>query len=93
MLIVGPELPPYLQIKRKREDEAHDTVLTPLKRRRSSLSSSNDTEPRRVIGPTPPLADLFELLPIAPEPDAEDSSLDDDFGPSLPLALGLIMLA
>ena len=85
---VGPELPPHLQTKRKREDEAHDTASTPPKRRRSSLSSSNDTEPRRVIGPAPPPADLLELPPTAPEPDAEDSSSDDDFGPSLPPSPG-----
>ena len=88
MPTVGPELPPHLQTKRKREDETHDSASTPPKRRRSSLSSSNDTEPRRVIGPAPPPADLLELPPTAPEPDAEDSSSDDDFGPSLPPAPG-----
>lgn len=88
MPTVGPELPPHLQTKHKREDEALDTASNPRKRRRSSLSSSNDTESRRVIGPALPPADLLELPPTAPEPDAEDSSSDDDFGPSLPPAPG-----
>ena len=88
MPTVGPVLPPHLQAKRKREDEAHDTASTPPKRRRSSSSSSNDTKPNRVIGPTAPPADPSQLPPTAPSPEAEDSSSDDDFGPSLPPAPG-----
>ena len=89
MSAVGPELPPHLQAKRKREDEeeAHDT---PPKRPRSSSTSSNEDLPKRIIGPAPPPPPLSELPPTAPSPDAEDasSSSDSDFGPSLPPAPG-----
>lgn len=81
MSTVGPELPPHLQAKRKREDEAHDT---PPKRRRSSSTSLDDAKPRRVIGPALPPAPLSELPPSVPEPNADSDSSDDDFGPSLP---------
>ncbi|KAK0515962.1 hypothetical protein JMJ35_001996 [Cladonia borealis] len=91
MSAVGPELPPHLQAKRKREDEeeAHDT---PPKRPRSSSASSNENLPKRIIGPAPPPAPLSELPPTRPSPDAEEasSSSDDDFGPSLPPAPGSI---
>ncbi|KAK4690316.1 hypothetical protein P7C71_g6445, partial [Lecanoromycetidae sp. Uapishka_2] len=85
MSTVGPELPPHLQAKRKREDETFNN--TP-KRRRSSSTSSNDAKLRRVIGPAPPPASLAELPPTAPDPNVDSDSSDDDFGPSLPPAPG-----
>lgn len=94
MSTVGPELPPHLQGKRKREDEEEETHPTSPKRPRSSSTSSNHDAPKRIIGPAPPPAPLSELPPSNPSPDAEEeeenasSSSDDEFGPSLPPAPG-----
>jgi len=91
MATVGPELPPHLQTKRKRndeDDEARDTSQTPPKRARSS-SSGESAKPRRIIGPAAPPAPLSERPFTEPEPGADSSSSDDDdFGPSLPPAPG-----
>lgn len=83
MASVGPELPPHL-VKRKRAEEAHDTVDIPPKRQRSSSPSSHDTKLRRVLGPAAPPAPLSELPTTLLEPDDDSSDSDDDFGPSLP---------
>jgi len=85
MSTVGPELPPHLHAKRKRNDEAHDTSP---KRRRSSSRSSNDAKPHRIIGPALPPASLSELPPSVPGLEPDGDSSDDDFGPSLPPAPG-----
>lgn len=87
MSSVGPELPPHLQAKRKRDDEASPT---PPKRRRNSSNTSTEIKPRRVIGPSAPPAALSELPPSAPDPEADSDSSDDGFGPSLPPAPGSI---
>ena len=87
---VGPELPPHLQTKRKREDEeAHDS---PSKRPRSSSTSFSEIQARRIIGPAPPPAPLSELpsTRLSPDTGEEDTSSDDDFGPSLPPAPGSV---
>lgn len=86
MSTVGPQLPPHLQTKRKRDDEPLEPSHTPPKRARSS-SSTDEQKPRRVIGPAAPPADLSELPTTAPDSES-DSSEDDDFGPSLPPAPG-----
>lgn len=89
MSTVGPQLSPYVQTKRKRDDEDDEpfkTSRTPPKRARSS-SSTDQQNPRRVIGPAAPPADLSELPKPAPNSES-DSSEDDDFGPSLPPAPG-----
>lgn len=89
MAPVGPELPPHLA-KRKRSEEALDTVDIPPKRQRSSSPSSQDTKIRRVIGPAAPPAPLSERSTARPEPDADSSDSDDGFGPSLPPPPGSI---
>ena len=89
MTAVGPALPPHLA-KRKRSEEAHDTVDIPPKRQRSSSPHSNNTVPRRVIGPAAPPASLSERPANRPESDGESSDSDDDFGPSLPPPPGSI---
>ncbi len=86
---VGPELPPHLA-KRKRSEEAHDTAHVSPKRQRSSSPSSHDAKPRRIIGPAAPPAPLSERPATLPEPDADSSDSDDDFGPSLPPPPGSI---
>ena len=92
---VGPQLPPHLQTKRKRdeeEDNLHDTSSATPKRARSA-SSSDEQAPRRTIGPTAPPAPLSERPDREPGADADSgsSSDDDDFGPSLPPAQGSAM--
>ena len=89
MAPVGPELPPHLA-KRKRSEEAHDTNDVLSKRQRSSSPHSHDTKARRVIGPAAPPAPLSERPTMSPEPDADSSDSDDDFGPSLPPLPGSI---
>ena len=82
MAPLGPELPPHL-VKRKRSEEAHDTDTSP-KRQRSSSPPSRDTKVRRAIGPAAPPAPLSDQPSTPPEPNADSSDSDDDFGPSLP---------
>ncbi|CAD6582423.1 MAG: hypothetical protein ASARMPRED_000964 [Alectoria sarmentosa] len=89
MASVGPKLPPHLA-KRKRSEEAHDTVKVAPKRQRSSSPNSYDSKPRRVIGPAAPPALLSERPATPPESDADSSDSDDDFGPSLPPPPGSI---
>lgn len=90
MSSIGPELPPHLLAKRKREDtEEADpkadatTENVPARGRSRSSSADSASERRRVIGPAPPPAPLDER-PVQPTVEEEDSSSDDDFGPSLP---------
>ena len=91
MSTVGPELPPHLQAKRKRNDsndETLNTSHTPTKRARSS-SPDEEAKPRRIIGPTAPPAPLSERPSTSCESNVDSSSSDDDdFGPSLPPARG-----
>ena len=83
---VGPQLPPHLAEKRKRND-GEDT--------RSPPSSPDSASKRpRVIGPAPPPAPLDQRPPLSPvkngddaNEDSENSSDDDDFGPALPTAV------
>ncbi|KAF6229901.1 hypothetical protein HO133_004238 [Letharia lupina] len=86
MASVGPELPPHLA-KRKRSEEAYDTVDVPHKRQRSS---SPHTKTRRVVGPAAPPAPLSERPTTPQGSDADSSDSDDDFGPSLPPPPGSI---
>ena len=84
MASVGPQLPPHLAKRKRSFEEAHDTVDLSPKRQRSSSPNSNDTAPRRIIGPAPPPAPLSERPTTPPELDSDSSDSDDDFGPSLP---------
>ncbi|KAL8716719.1 MAG: hypothetical protein Q9225_005977 [Loekoesia sp. 1 TL-2023] len=93
MATAGPELPPHLLAKRKRQQEAEEITKTPLQPQPQSRSSSpvssnaDDSKRRRTIGPAPPPASLSEKPSEAPSPTASsESNSDDDFGPSLPPA-------
>jgi len=86
MSSIGPELPPHLLAKRKRQAETEDTSAADsakVKDRPRSPSSDGAEKRRRVVGPAPPPAPLDEL-PRTSAQDEEDSSSDDDYGPSLP---------
>ena len=86
---VGPELPPHLLAKRKREEEIEDQTRNNLGLRSASRSSSSDAgeKRRRIVGPAPPPAPLNERPDIPAEHDSESSS-DDEIGPALPPAPG-----
>ncbi|KAL8998208.1 MAG: hypothetical protein Q9169_002693 [Polycauliona sp. 2 TL-2023] len=90
MATVGPELPPHLLAKRKRQEETQEPTPQPPPHSRSSSTSSNTswTKRPRTIGPAPPPAPLSERPSQDPEPQTskpdDSSSSDDDFGPSLP---------
>lgn len=89
MASVGPQLPPHLASKRKATDNGPDTITNPPKRSKSSSDDDEGNIKRRVIGPSRPPADISEQPVTDPTPDANDSSSsDDDFGPSLPPAIG-----
>ena len=79
---VGPELPPHLQPKRKRDDYEDSRPGT------SSSSSSDSTDKRRrIVGPTLPPAPLDERPPTdATSPNDSSSEDEDGYGPSLPTA-------
>ncbi|KAI4268660.1 MAG: hypothetical protein LQ337_007718 [Flavoplaca oasis] len=91
MATVGPELPPHLLAKRKRQQEAEEQA-NPQRQpqsRSSSTSSTTSSKRRRTVGPAPPPAPISErpVSPPSPQNTTEDSpssSSDDDFGPSLP---------
>ncbi|KAL9101081.1 MAG: hypothetical protein Q9163_003629 [Psora crenata] len=91
MSLVGPELPPHLTAKRKRDQSDDDR---PQSKRSPSLSpSSSENKKSRIIGPAVPPAPLDERPRTAPRATPvkeDDSSSDDtdDFGPSLPPAPG-----
>lgn len=86
---VGPQLPPHLQNKRKRDGAES----------RSSDSSSDDEGPalppadaaakkRRVMGPAPPPAPLEEKPPESPSGGESSSDEDSDYGPAMPGTAG-----
>ncbi|CZT19469.1 uncharacterized protein RCC_05320 [Ramularia collo-cygni] len=82
---IGAELPPHLLAKRKRqqEEQASQTSTTTSGAKRSQ-SPDGPEKRRKVIGPAMPPAPLEER-PLEPADAGEDeSSDDDDFGPSLP---------
>jgi|SRR5579862_7197435 len=88
----GPELPPHLLAKRKRKAEEEEAARASS----STDSISNAPRPstsdgaekrRRVIGPTLPPAAIGERPTLAPNDGGEeDSSSEDEIGPSLPSA-------
>lgn len=87
MSTVGPELPPHLLAKRKRqaEDEEEDSLQRdrPSQRPSRSPSSESGEKRRRVVGPSLPPANLKERPSDGADKD-DSSSSDDDFGPALP---------
>jgi hypothetical protein len=82
--IVGPQIPPHILAKRKRaaEEEAAKVSTATIK---SPENSEDTTKKKRIAGPAPPPAPLEERPQGCPNDDSGDeSSSDDDFGPSLP---------
>jgi len=79
MSSVGPELPPHLLAKRKRQAEEEPQKETESPEIREE--SPNGEKRRRVLGPALPPAPLDEL---PKESVDDDSSSDDDYGPSVP---------
>ena len=87
MSAVGPELPPHLIAKRKRQQK--EQIDEPISTRSRSVSYSSDTgeKRRRILGPSLPPAVLDERPPNGPESDAaSDSESDSDLGPAPPPA-------
>ncbi|GAB7347413.1 hypothetical protein MBLNU459_g4337t2 [Dothideomycetes sp. NU459] len=96
MSAAGPELPPHLLAKRKRQaEDAPDTDDTSSPGAKRPRSPASEDKRQRVLGPAPPPAPLHER-PAEPaqaedEDDRASSSSgsdddDDDFGPALPSA-------
>ncbi len=79
----GPDLPPHLLSKRKREigEEAAPASKSP--RLQPSPPPEASEKRRRIIGPAPPPAPLDEL-PNTTAHREDDSSSDDEFGPVVP---------
>jgi hypothetical protein len=96
MSSVGPQLPPHILAKRKRELEEEEKDGGAVGKTQTPPSCSDGLEKRRrVIGPSLPPASLDELPPGKPTTlDAEegdsdtDSSSDGEFGPALPSGPG-----
>ena len=87
MASVGPQLPPSLAVKRKRDEESdavndHSHTSTPPQDRPATPDSA--AKRPRTIGPTLPPASLDTRPADGPDGDSDTSSDDDDFGPSLP---------
>ena len=78
---IGPELPSYIPTKRKHDQEGTGISTKPKKEALSHSSSPESVgKRRRVIGPALPPAPLDERPPH----QSEDSSSDEDYGPTLP---------
>src|SRR5205823_3858946 len=92
---VGPQLPPHLIAKRKRQQEeaeraSKEAKIVPKPSDNLALLVDQDhndsSKRRRVVGPSLPPA-LIEEIPLqGPDgaSEGEDSSSDDEIGPSLP---------
>lgn len=82
---IGAELPPHLLAKRKRqqEEESKDAPPTASGAKQSPSSEGADKR-RRVAGPAMPPAPLDERPTEPANAQEDESSDDDDFGPSLP---------
>ncbi|KAK3112555.1 hypothetical protein LTR53_011048 [Teratosphaeriaceae sp. CCFEE 6253] len=88
MSAIGPDLPPHLLAKRKRQqaEQSEDQPTTASGAKRST-SPDGCGKKRRIIGPVMPPAPLEErpLEPAVPVVPVE-SDEDDDIGPALPSA-------
>lgn len=87
MSSIGPDLPPHLLAKRKRQAEEEEAATSNgAKPNTASSPRSPDAaeKRRRVMGPAPPPAPLDQIPPQPAEAKDEDSSSDDEWGPSLP---------
>ena len=95
MPAIGLTPPPHVSNKRKaeEEEEGEEEGRQSFPTRKRSRSSSLSTSPIpkcRPIGPARPPADLSTIPSTNPNLDADATSSDDDFGPSLPPAPGSI---
>jgi hypothetical protein len=82
---IGAELPPHLIAKRKRQQEEQAQDASPIASgAKRSPSPEGAEKRRRVAGPAMPPAPLDERPTEPIQPEENDSSDDDDFGPSLP---------
>jgi len=82
MSSIGPDLPPHLLAKRKRQAEEDEASVKPTVK---VPSPEPEEKKRRVVGPAAPRAPLDELSPTDAQADAtSNSSDDDDFGPAPP---------
>lgn len=96
MSTVGPELPPHILAKRKRQAEEEDEARNnegkegvPDTQELSRSSSPDVAEKRRrVLGPSMPPAALDERPTSPPDDGDGDNSSSDDMGPALPPAPG-----
>ena len=83
-MTIGPQLPPSLLDKRKRDGDDQESD------RQSSASPDSISKRQRTVGPTLPPAPLDERPPRSPpqsekdDSENESSSGEDDFGPALP---------
>ena len=82
MSSIGPDLPPHLLAKRKRQLEEENA---PAKEDPPARSPDGSEKRQRVMGPSAPPAPLDERpdVPASKDEDNSDSS-DDDYGPSMP---------
>ena len=83
MSSIGPDLPPHLLAKRKRqlgEENAASKTDTP------SRSPDGSEKRQRVMGPSAPPASLNERPSATADDDDDSDSSDDDYGPSVPTA-------
>ena len=90
MSSIGPELPPHLQAKRKRQeadtDQLRASVL--LLNANSGSGTEGGEKRQRILGPSLPPAPI-DQRPSTPPDVEQDSDSDDDLGPALPSAQGL----
>lgn len=83
---IGPDLPPHLLAKRKRQAEEAAASAASKPSAEPAVPDNvaeESSKKRRVIGPSAPPAPLEER-PAGNPNDDEDESSDDEFGPSLP---------
>ncbi|KAI9720050.1 MAG: hypothetical protein M1812_003177 [Candelaria pacifica] len=91
MSTAGPELPPHLVSKRKRQAATDEKDSPARSSSPSSRSSSNESagKRQRIVGPSLPPAPLAELPHLKSDrQDTDSSEDDDDFGPALPSGQG-----
>lgn len=94
MSSAGPELPPHLLAKRKRQAEEEvaasnkEPTKPPTQDSSRSISPETSEKRRKIAGPAPPPAPLNQRPAGPPIDEASDSDSDDDFGPAMPSATG-----
>jgi hypothetical protein len=89
MSSIGPDLPPHLLAKRKRQaEEVEKAEVAPVLSNVAPVdvpkSPDGAEKRRRVMGPAPPPAPLDELPRTSAHDDEDSRSSDDDYGPSIP---------